>query len=130
MKLISQIGIVLAIYLIGDILSKVLKLSIPGTILGMSILFLLLLSGILKLSKISDFSNFLLKNLSFFFIVPGVMIIDSLDMLKIYFIKLFIIIIVTTLVTAAVTGYTVTFFLKQGGKNWKKYYLQTISSGS
>lgn len=50
-------------------------LSIPGNVVGMILLFILLMTGVIKLEWINEAASFLLKHLVFFFIPISVGII-------------------------------------------------------
>ena len=53
---------------LGYFLVNTFHLPVPGNVVGMVILFVLLLTGVMKLSWIDDASSFLIKHLAFFFI--------------------------------------------------------------
>jgi holin-like protein len=107
MKILRQLAIVLSICLAGELLNRFLKIPIPGSVIGMIILLLGLLTGTLQLSSIEEVSEFLLKHLAFFFVPSGVGIISNLRVVKESFVPLLIIILVSTVVVIAVTGISV-----------------------
>ncbi len=84
MKIFNQIGILLGVWATGEVVSQLIKniINIPGSILGMIILFLLLQFKILSEDKIKDVSDFLLGNMGIFFIPAGVSLIQSLGLIK------------------------------------------------
>lgn len=53
---------------LGYLIVNTFNLPIPGNVIGMIILFVLLLTGVVKLNWIEDASSFLIKHLAFFFI--------------------------------------------------------------
>ena len=63
MKIFNQIGILLGVWAAGEVVSQFIKniINIPGSILGMIILFLLLQFKIISEEKIKDVADFLLK---------------------------------------------------------------------
>lgn len=119
MKYIKQFAIILFIYYIGIILNKLLIPVIPATVLGMLILFVLLNFGLVKINSIKEFSEFLLMNLAFFFIPPGITLIKSWDVLSSNLWKILFIVLITTFITMIVTGKTVDFLIKKGDNNGK-----------
>lgn len=119
MKYIKQFAIILFIYYLGIILNKLLIPVIPSTVLGMLILFILLNFKLIKISSIKEFSEFLLMNLAFFFIPPGITLIKSWSILSENLWKIIFIVIVTTFITMIVTGKTVDYLIKRGDKNGK-----------
>ena len=116
MKELKQLGIILFILFIGQIIQKTFNLIFPGTVIGMIILLILLLCNIIKINWIEDISNILLAHLVFLFIPGGVGIIKSLDMFKGNILSLLIILILTTIIVIVVTGLTVQLLIKDEGE--------------
>ena len=52
MRYLSQIGIILAVSFVGELLNMLLPLPIPASIYGMVILFVALATGVVKLSSV------------------------------------------------------------------------------
>lgn len=77
MKFLKQLMIILVTYFIGQVLQTLLHLPIPGSVIGLILLFLALQKGIIKVEMIEDVCDFLLSNMSFFFIPAGVGLITS-----------------------------------------------------
>jgi holin-like protein len=115
MKLLRQFLIVLIICFIGEILNKVVKIPLPGSIIGMILLFFCLLSGIVKLEMIDEISKFLLDHLAFFFVPAGVGLLAYAAVLKQNLVPILVICFVTTFIVMIVTGWTVQ--LIKGRKN-------------
>ena len=112
MKIIVQIAIVFAICLLGQVVVSVLPIPFPASVMGMIILFLLLLFKVLKTEHIQAKTNFLLQNMAFFFIPSGVAIMENYDLLKGSVLKIFLVCIITMILTFAATAYTVTFVIR------------------
>ena len=89
---------------VGILLSKILHLPLPGTIASLLLLFLMLQFKVLKLEKIENAGNFLLLNMTIFFMPPTVKIIDSYELLEKDLFKIIVIIIVSTFLTMGITG--------------------------
>ncbi len=106
MKLMIQIGLVFAVCLVGEGASAALPFPFPASVISMLILLLLLLT-VLKVEHIREKTDFLLKNMSFFFIPAGVGIMGQFDVLRQNLFPLLVILVVSTLLTFAVTAYTV-----------------------
>jgi holin-like protein len=75
-KALGQLLLLWAIYAGCSWMTKALDLPIPGNVLGVVALFLLLLSGVLKLQHVQDAADFLLKHLVFFFVPVAVGLMD------------------------------------------------------
>ncbi len=111
--MIQEFFIIFTINYIGIIVSTILKLPIPGTIIGMILFFLLLYFKILKIEKIENAASFLLLNMTIFFLPPGVKILDYIHFLDGQFIKAIFLIVFTTFITMGVTGKVVEFMIEK-----------------
>lgn len=114
MKIFNQIGILLGVWAVGELLSQLIKnvINIPGSILGMILLFLLLQFKILNEEKIKDVADFLLGNMGFFFIPAGVSLIQSLGLIKENAILLLSCIILINIAVMIGSGKSVDFMIK------------------
>jgi len=99
--MIGEFMLILVINYIGILISTVLHFPLPGTITALLLLFLLLQFKVLKLEKIENAANFLLLNMTLFFMPPTVKIIDSYDLLEKDLVK---IIVISTFLTMGITG--------------------------
>ena len=106
MKIILQIGVVLAICLLGEGVSLLLPIPFPGSVIAMILLFLLLLSGLLRPEHIRQKSDFLLQNMAFFFIPAGVGIVEYAEDLLPFLLPLLLICVITTVLTFAASALT------------------------
>ena len=112
MKIIRQIGIIFAVCWLSILLEKILPVAFPASVIGMILLFICLFTGALKIEHIQEKADFLLENMAFFFVPAGVSIINYFDVLKNSVIQLIVICVVSTVVTFAVTAYSVTFTVR------------------
>ncbi|QJW45617.1 CidA/LrgA family protein [bacterium BFN5] len=64
----GQLSILWMIYWFGNQIVQWANIPIPGTVVGMIILFLLLSAGIIKLEQVQLATDFLLKHMLFFFV--------------------------------------------------------------
>lgn len=115
MKLLKQFSLILVILALGEYISSIISnfIVIPGSIIGIIILFLLLKIGIIKIDKVEDISNFLLDNMAIFFIPAGVSLIQSLDIISSNIIVLAITIIISTILVMGVTAIVVEKMIKR-----------------
>lgn len=112
MKILRQLGIVLLILSIGQIIQAKFNLFIPGTILGMMILLVLLLAKVIKLKWIEGITNVLLDHLSIFFVPANIGIMVYFSQIKDIWGKILIIVIISTIVVMGVTGAVVKYLDK------------------
>ena len=68
LKALCQLALLWFIYWVCNWFVSATGLPVPATVLGVIVLFLLLLSGIVKLKHVEDAANLLLKHLVFFFV--------------------------------------------------------------
>ncbi len=113
LKLFREALIILGIYLLGELLSSLLHLPIPGNILGMVILFILLLTNVIKVENISTVTNFLLDHLAFFFIPAGVGLMTSIGIIKSTWWQLLVVCLSTTIIIIGTTGVIVQVISKK-----------------
>ena len=104
MKTLISCGILFGICAVGNIISAVSHLPIPGNVFGMVILFLLLYTGILKKKQIRAVSKFLLGNMAIFFIPSGVSIIVYYKAIERSVVPFLLIVCFTTIIVMGVTG--------------------------
>ncbi|MBS5037399.1 MAG: CidA/LrgA family protein [Fusobacterium sp.] len=109
----KQFLIILVINFAGVIIQNIFNLPLPGTILGMLILFVLLWTKVLKVESIEKVCDFLILNMIIFFLPPAVELLEYMALLKTGFFKIIILLIVTTVITMIVTGKTVDFCIKR-----------------
>ncbi len=112
MNILKEATIIIAIYFLGEILSKTVVGFIPGNILGMLILLILLITKVIKLESIDNISKFFLDNLAFFFIPASVGLMASIGLIKGSVIKILFICIVSTIIVMGTTALTVDFIIK------------------
>lgn len=127
MKFFNQIGILLGIWAAGEFISQLIKnvINIPGSIIGMIILFVLLESKILDESKIKDVADFFLGNMSLFFIPAGVSLIESLGLIKENAVLLLSCILIINVAVMIVSGRSVDLMIKLKEKKEKKEKKET-----
>lgn len=112
MSILLELSMVFAICLIGEWLTIVLPIPMPASILSMGILFIAFLLRWLKMQQIENVSDFLLKNMAFFFIPAGVGILEYYEVLKANLMPFILICVVSTFLTFAATAYTVQGIIK------------------
>lgn len=107
MKVIVQIGMVFAICLIGELLVKWIPFPFPSSVMSMILLFLLLFFKILRPEHIRQKTDFMLKNMAFFFVPAGVGLLGNTEYLLNNGVALLVICVVSTILTFFATAYTV-----------------------
>lgn len=108
-----QFAIILIINFVGVLIQRTFNLPLPGTIIGMILLFLMLWSKILKIEQVEKVCDFLVLNMIVFFLAPAVELLEHINLLKDGFFRIILLLIITTVITMAVTGRTVQYFIKK-----------------
>lgn len=112
---------ILIFSLIGEFVSSAINLPIPGSVIGMIILFIFLELKLIHMKKIERVGEFLLDNLGILFVPAGVGIMVKFDFIKEIWLSFFIIAIITTIISLIVTVKVVEFikinFEEEGGQN-------------
>lgn len=112
MAILLQIGVVLLICLLSEIVSLLLPFPFPGSVIAMIMLFILLAAGVIKVGHIRQKAEFMLKNMAFFFIPAGVGIMEYFDVLKSCIVPFIVICVVSTILTFAATAGTVALIMR------------------
>lgn len=84
MKIIKGIFIILAHLVVGNLLSSLIGF-IPGSVVGMVLIFLSLLLGIVKEDSVREVAEFLTGNMTLFFLPAFMGIMDLWGILKVNF---------------------------------------------
>lgn len=114
---LGQLFLVWLIYAVSELMVKLLHLPIPGSVFGMILLFLLLITGVVKDTYIEKATTFLNKHLAFFFIPFAVGLMDYGHLIKSSGIQLLVMIVVSTIIGLIVTsGFTQVLSGKAGAK--------------
>lgn len=93
MKLYVQLMIIFMISLVGEGISSVFHLPVPGSIIGLVLLFLALQFKLLRLRHISLVGNFLLANMTILFLPPAVGIMDKFQVIAPYLLPIILIVL-------------------------------------
>ncbi len=80
--MIKGIAYIFGFLFIGESISSILHIPVPGNVIGMILITLSLKFNIVKLEDVKEPANFLVKNMALFFVPPGVGIILYTDMIK------------------------------------------------
>jgi holin-like protein len=109
-RFIVQFFTILVIYQIGNRLVTWLDLPVPGSIVGMAILFLALLTGVCKLTWVERAAQMHIKHITLFFIPFAVGVWHYIGIFQIEGIKLAAILVISSLGVFLVTAFIAEFF--------------------
>ncbi|GMA97583.1 CidA/LrgA family holin-like protein [Pelosinus sp. IPA-1] len=121
LKTLGQIFLLWLIYSVSTWIIGILHLPLPGSVLGMLLLFTLLSTGIIKEQWLSLGANPLLKHLSFFFIPIAVGLMDWGGLFTqkghLLFLPLVISAFVALLATGGIAQFLTKYLERKGGAN-------------
>ena len=103
--MIRQCAILFGCLVLGELVVFLTDLKLPSSIIGMLLLTLFLKLGWIKLQWVQGLSDFLVANLGFFFIPPGVALMLYFDIIADQFWPIVIASLVSTLLVLVVTGW-------------------------
>lgn len=106
MKYIKPIAVICAVSFAGELLHTVVPLPVPGSIYGLIIMFVLLMTGIVKLSDVKSVGDFLISLMPIMFVAPAAGLITSFDSYRGFIVPMAAVVLITTPLTMIVTGKT------------------------
>jgi len=129
--MIHGIGILLGFQLTGEIIARLLRIPIPGSIVGLLLLFAWLRARTfadasspesIDTTEVAQVSAPLLRNLAILFVAPGVGVMQYLDLFWQHGPAVLLVLVASTLATMAATAATFT------GSQWLVGWLRTVRS--
>jgi holin-like protein len=104
--IIAQVGLLYLFYLIGDYVQTLFHLPIPGSIVGLLLLFVLLLCKVIPVHWIENGSNTILSYLPLFFIPATAGIVNHLDIFNGRGLLLILVLIVSSVLTIGAAAHS------------------------
>ncbi|GAB2534416.1 CidA/LrgA family protein [Gracilibacillus alcaliphilus] len=111
--MLLQISVLFLFYYIGMFIQNYFSLVIPGSLIGMLLLFSLLVLKVIKLSWIRDGIDILLKDMPLFFIPVTVGVVQYLDFFYGKGSIVLIIVVVSTLLVIALSSWITDLMLRK-----------------
>lgn len=116
MKYIKQLLIIVGISLAGALLKFILPLAIPASIYGMVLLFVGLMTGVIKLESVKETGKFLIEIMPIMFIPAGVGLLTSWGTLSRILVPVSLITVVTIITVMAATGWVSQIMIRKAGE--------------
>ena len=104
MKYMKQFGIILGVTCAGEIIKYFVPLPVPGSIYGLLLMLIFLMSGIIKLEQVKETAEFLIEIMPLMFIPAGVGLLNSWGQLQRIVLPVSVITLVSNIVVMGVTG--------------------------
>ena len=109
MNVFIGLFIILAFLVIGNLLSALLGDFIPGSVIGMLLLFLSLLTGVIKDKWVRQAATFLTDNMMIFFMPAFMGIMDLWGVVKMDLWAWIAVLVLTTILVMLASGLTQAF---------------------
>ena len=103
--MIRQLAIIFGCLALGELVIYLTHIPLPSSILGMLLLTLLLKLKVIRLEWVRSISDFLVGNIGFFFVPPGVAVMLYFDIIKAQLVPIVVASVVSTVFVLAVTGW-------------------------
>ena len=104
--MVRQCFILFGCLALGELVVMVTGLKLPASIIGMLLLTLLLQLRIVKLERVRGLTYFLIANLGFFFVPPGVALMLYFDLIRAEIVPIVAATVLSTILVLLVTGHT------------------------
>lgn len=106
MKIIKQFFWIFLFSLLGEIVSLAMAnlVAIPGSVIGMILLFCALHFNWIKMEQVEDVGTWLTDNMAVFFVPAGIGLMTNFDVLAESWLQLLIIMVVTTTLMMVFVG--------------------------
>lgn len=117
MKYIRQVGLILAVTFLGELLKMILPFKIPSSIYGLVLMFLALQFKVIPLEQVKEAAKYLIEIMPLMFIPAGVGLMNAWGVLKPICIPVIAITIVSTIVVMGISGKVTQFVIRLEKRN-------------
>lgn len=104
MRMVKGICLILLFYFIGQCVSYLIKGFVPGSIIGMILLFLALYFKVVSPDKVSEVANAFTKNMAIFFIPAGAGLLGAYGVISQFWVSILIVCSISTILVIAAVG--------------------------
>ncbi|MGO2960150.1 MAG: CidA/LrgA family protein [Lactococcus cremoris] len=104
MKIYLQLLIIFGFSFIGNVISNVFRLPVPGSILGMILLFLALQFKLLEFRHVDEAGSFLINNMTILFLPAGVGIMAKWNLISHFWAQILLIVVGALIINMLILG--------------------------
>ncbi len=104
MKYLLQFGIIAGVSFVAELLYILLPLPVPASVYGLILLFILLMTKVVKVEQVEETADFFMAIMPILFISPSVSLLTSVDVMKGNVAVLLLMTFVSTIAVTSVTG--------------------------
>ncbi|MFQ5935316.1 MAG: CidA/LrgA family protein [Acidiferrobacterales bacterium] len=105
--MLNAITTLLVLQLIGEIVSQIFNLPIPGPVIGMLLLFLLLLARLPLAKQLRETAQNMLRHFSLLFVPAGVGVMLHVQRVSDEWVAIIVALVISTVLTIAVTALSI-----------------------
>lgn len=120
MKIVKGICIILGFLALGEACSILMARFIPGSVLGMILLFLAFAFKLVNPETIRSVAEFLTKNMAIFFLPAFMGIMDQWGLISLNFWGWLIVMTLSTVAVFVTSGWTAKWFIRLSQKKEEK----------
>ncbi len=103
--MIRQCAILFGCLALGELIIYLTHVPLPSSILGMLLLTLFLKLKVIRLEWVRGLSDFLVANIGFFFVPPGVAIMVHFHLIKAQLVPIVVATVISTVLVLSITGW-------------------------
>ena len=118
--MIRQCAILFGCLAAGELIIFLTGLKLPSSIIGMLLLTALLQMKIIKLEWVKGLCDFLVANIGFFFVPPGVALMCYFDIIRAELVPILVSVVASTIIVLVVTGWVHQIMNKSMANNTNK----------
>ncbi|MFA5701107.1 MAG: CidA/LrgA family protein [Desulfuromonas sp.] len=118
--MLRGMAILLGLQLVGELSTYVLKIPLPGSVVGMLLLLAGLRGGILRVDWVREAAELLLQNMSLLFVPAGVGVMVYAGLITQHWLPLTTATICSTLAVLATTGWSAQWLARNHGNKGGK----------
>lgn len=104
MQYIYQLLVILGASFGGEVLNQLLPLPVPASVYGLVLLFIALMTGLVKVENVEKAGSFLIATMSIYFISPSVSLLTVIARYMDSLLAVLVICLVSTVLVMVVTG--------------------------
>ena len=112
MRILKQFALIFLLFWVSHGISTLLPFTMPASVIGLLLMFLLLLSGILKSESIREAAEFLQGNMTLFLLPVVTSSMNYVDIIMENALGFFVVCIATTVLTYAAVVWSVHLTVK------------------
>ena len=117
MKYLRQLLMILIFSFIGEVLHAVIPIQMPASIYGLVLLFIALMTGLVKLPQVHEAARFLIEIMPLMFIPAAVGLLETWDVIAPAWLEYVAVTVISTWVVMIVSGRVTQFVIRRKRKD-------------